>query len=88
MDVEELEQSVSEDKDVVCLFCDARFSEDHKGEFWFRCIMCNLWANEQYSVAEKDDYVCHFCRKILLNLSLSTSLIFDKNISYFLLTCV
>ncbi|CAH1953904.1 unnamed protein product [Acanthoscelides obtectus] len=62
MDVDEIGQSVCDDKDAVCLFCDERFSENQIGELWVRCIMCNLWAHEQCSGAEKDDYVCDFCR--------------------------
>ncbi|CAH1979310.1 unnamed protein product [Acanthoscelides obtectus] len=62
LDTDEIGQFTPDDNDATCIFCDHRFSEDNTGELWVRCIMCRLWAHEQCSGAEKDDYVCDFCR--------------------------
>ncbi|KAK4874660.1 hypothetical protein RN001_014020 [Aquatica leii] len=62
MDIDNIGQIVPEDKDAICLFCDDRFSVDHRGELWVCCLMCNMWAHEQCSGTEKDNYVCDFCR--------------------------
>ncbi|KAF5290945.1 hypothetical protein FQA39_LY14551 [Lamprigera yunnana] len=34
MDIDDISQIVPDDKDATCLFCDGRFSEDHRGELW------------------------------------------------------
>lgn len=62
VDIDDIGQIVPDDKDAACLFCDGRFSEDHRGELWVRCLMCNMWAHEQCSGAEKGNYVCDFCK--------------------------
>ncbi|KAK4882781.1 hypothetical protein RN001_006100 [Aquatica leii] len=62
MDIDDIGQIVPDDKDATCLFCDGPFSEDHRGELWVRCVMCNMWAHEHCTGAEKDNYVCYFCR--------------------------
>ncbi|KAF5279503.1 hypothetical protein FQA39_LY05613 [Lamprigera yunnana] len=56
MDVDDIGQIVPDDKDTTCLFCDGRFSEDRREELWVRCLMCNMWAHEQCSGAEKDNH--------------------------------
>ncbi|KAF5276845.1 hypothetical protein FQA39_LY06397 [Lamprigera yunnana] len=55
-DIDDIGQIVPDDKDATCLFCDGRFSEDHREELWVRCLMCNMWAHEHCSGAEKDNY--------------------------------
>ncbi|KAF5299253.1 hypothetical protein FQA39_LY02426 [Lamprigera yunnana] len=49
MDIDDIDQIVPDNKDATCLFCDGRFLEDHRGELWVRCLMCNMWAHEQCS---------------------------------------
>lgn len=48
--------------DAECLFCESLFSEDHSGEVWVQCVMCNHWAHSLCAGADKDLYVCDFCR--------------------------
>lgn len=62
MDIDEIGQLVPDDHDAACLFCDGRFSDDQRGELWIQCFMCNQWAHEQCSGAEKDAYICDFCQ--------------------------
>lgn len=45
---------------VNCMFCDVPFAEDNQGEIWIKCFMCNLWAHNECSRAEKEEYVCDF----------------------------
>ncbi|CAH2015458.1 unnamed protein product [Acanthoscelides obtectus] len=61
MDIDEIGKSVPDDCDTACLFCDGCFSDDQRGELWIQCFMCNQWAHEQCSGAEKDAYICDFC---------------------------
>lgn len=51
-----------DDEDAACLFCEGLFSNDNKGELWIMCIMCNLWAYNDCAGAEKDIYICDFCK--------------------------
>lgn len=62
IDIDDVGQIVPDDKDATCLFCDGRFSEDRRGELWVCCLMCNMWAHDLCSGAEKDNYVCDFCK--------------------------
>lgn len=50
------------DEDAACIFCQGLFSNDHKGELWVMCAMCHLWAHSACAGAEKDVYVCDFCK--------------------------
>lgn len=54
--------SPSKDDDAWCMFCDRKFSEDSKGELWVMCAMCSLWAHVDCAGADKDVYICDFCR--------------------------
>lgn len=48
--------------DVICIFCDRKFSEDNKGEEWIMCIMCQTWCHEVCSGAiNKKHFVCDYC---------------------------
>lgn len=49
-------------EDAECIFCSGKFSEDSSGELWIMCLMCNLWAHTECAGAEKDNYICDFCR--------------------------
>lgn len=51
-----------EDEDATCIFCESKFSNDTKGELWVQCVMCSMWAHNECSGAEKDIYVCDFCK--------------------------
>lgn len=57
-----LEQRTKPDQDVHCLFCDEMFSDNNQGEIWVMCLMCNCWAHEDCAGAEKEQYICDFCR--------------------------
>lgn len=48
--------------DALCIFCEGKFSDDVRGELWVKCLMCSLWAHNECAGAEKEDYVCDFCR--------------------------
>lgn len=48
--------------DAACMFCQRLFSDDHKGELWVMCVMCKLWAHNECAGADKDIYVCDFCK--------------------------
>lgn len=37
-------------------------SNDNKGEQWIMCVMCNLWAHNDCAGAEKEIYICDFCK--------------------------
>lgn len=50
------------DKDASCMFCEGLFSEDSKGELWVMCFVCNMWAHSDCAGAEKDVYICDFCK--------------------------
>lgn len=62
LDIDQIGEYAPENNDAICLFCGTRFSDDIRGELWVQCLMCHLWAHEQCSGAEKDAYVCDFCR--------------------------
>lgn len=49
-------------EDAECIFCCGKFSEDTSGELWVMCLMCNLWAHSECAGAEKENYICDFCR--------------------------
>lgn len=49
-------------EDASCLFCDSKFSADSRGELWVQCVICCLWAHNECAGAEKDVYICDFCR--------------------------
>ena len=55
-------QKKPDDSDAQCIFCEGRFSEDRKGELWVQCLMCNLWCHVDCAGADRDEYVCDFCR--------------------------
>lgn len=50
------------DDDASCLFCEGKFSSDVRGELWVMCLVCRLWAHSECAGAEKDAYVCDFCK--------------------------
>lgn len=52
----------TEDDDAVCMFCEGRFSNDTRGEHWIMCFMCSMWAHNECAGAEKDNYICDFCK--------------------------
>ncbi|KAJ8877678.1 hypothetical protein PR048_022133 [Dryococelus australis] len=54
--------SPPKDDDVWCTFGDRKFLEDSEAELWVMCVMCSLWAHVNYAGAEKDVYICDFCR--------------------------
>lgn len=51
-----------DDKDAECIFCNGKYSNDQRGEVWIRCVSCSLWAHFDCTGAEKDDYICDFCK--------------------------
>lgn len=51
-----------DDDDASCMFCQEMFTNDRRGEFWIRCIMCSLWAHNACADAGKNIYVCDFCK--------------------------
>ncbi|KAF5286903.1 hypothetical protein FQA39_LY00436 [Lamprigera yunnana] len=55
-------QTKPKDEDVVCMFCDGKFPEDSAGELWIMCFVCNMWAHGDCTGAEKDEYICDFCK--------------------------
>lgn len=60
-DLEELGTN-PDDGDALCLFCEAKFSEDRSGETWIKCVLCSMWAHVECAGAEKEYYVCDFCK--------------------------
>ncbi|KAJ8721007.1 hypothetical protein PYW08_006472 [Mythimna loreyi] len=48
--------------DTECIFCNAQFSNDTRGEIWVKCQSCDMWAHNDCAGAEGDYYVCDFCR--------------------------
>ncbi|XP_025159901.1 uncharacterized protein LOC112589731 [Harpegnathos saltator] len=50
------------DDDTTCIFCDRKFSDDRKGKLRVQCLMCSLWAHVDCAGAEKDYYICDYCR--------------------------
>lgn len=49
-------------QDPECIFCSEKFSHDTEGQLWVMCLMCNLWAHTECAGAEKDVYICDYCR--------------------------
>lgn len=47
--------------DVECMFCQENFSMSRSREIWVMCVICNGWAHEACTSAEKDVFVCDFC---------------------------
>ena len=33
-----------DNEDVGCVFCNGKFSEDERGEIWFKCFSCSQWG--------------------------------------------
>ena len=50
------------DEDAACIFCERKFSEDKKGELWVQCLECSMWAHNECAGADKDVYVCDYCK--------------------------
>ncbi|KAG8304277.1 hypothetical protein J6590_097796, partial [Homalodisca vitripennis] len=42
--------------DATCMFCQGQFSDDHRGELWVMCVMCQVWAHNECAGADKDIY--------------------------------
>lgn len=51
-----------DDEDTACMFCEGKFSDDTAGELWIRCFMCCMWAHSDCAGAEKEEYMCDFCK--------------------------
>lgn len=51
-----------DDEDAACMFCDGHFSSDNQGELWVMCIVCNMWAHNDCAGADRDIYICDFCK--------------------------
>lgn len=50
------------ENDAQCMFCENAFSADHRGELWVQCFMCSMWAHNDCAGAEKDEYICDWCK--------------------------
>ncbi|GBP92766.1 hypothetical protein EVAR_103646_1 [Eumeta japonica] len=48
--------------DAICIFCEAHFTADERGEIWVKCLICHMWAHNDCAGAETDYYICDFCR--------------------------
>jgi hypothetical protein len=48
--------------DARCIFCERFYSQYSKGEEWVQCISCEDWAHTECAGAEKDIYVCDYCK--------------------------
>lgn len=55
-------QSKPDDDDAACIFCDGCFSNDTRGELWIMCYMCHMWAHNDCAGAEKEPYICDYCK--------------------------
>ncbi|GBN88136.1 hypothetical protein AVEN_63434-1 [Araneus ventricosus] len=45
---------------ATCIFCDVKFSEDTRGEVWFKFVMCQMLAHLDCAGAETASYFCDF----------------------------
>jgi hypothetical protein len=52
---------VDEEQDANCVFCIGRFSEDHNGEEWIRCVKYCRRAHT-ICVGMEEDIVCEACQ--------------------------
>jgi len=50
-----------EEKDIDCVFCTGRSSEDHNVEEWIRCAKYFRWAHT-ICVGMEEDFVCEPCQ--------------------------
>ncbi|KAF5273028.1 hypothetical protein FQR65_LT04770 [Abscondita terminalis] len=50
------------ENDAQCMFCNSAFSADQKGELWVHCLMCSMWTHNECAGAEKDEYICEWCK--------------------------
>ena len=41
----------SENKDVECIFCNGKFSEDEQGEIWMKCFSWTLQVQRTESIS-------------------------------------
>jgi hypothetical protein len=48
--------------DAKSIFCERFYSQNCKGEEWVQCISCEDWAHTECAGAEKDIYVCDYCK--------------------------
>ncbi|XP_063243011.1 uncharacterized protein LOC134542569 isoform X1 [Bacillus rossius redtenbacheri] len=51
-----------DDEDAVCLFCEQVFSKDCSSELWVQCMICEMWAHNLCAGADRDVYICDFCK--------------------------
>lgn len=51
-----------DDTDAECIFCGEKFSTSQRGELWIQCLMCSMWAHNECAGAERDEYVCDWCK--------------------------
>ncbi|KAJ8883519.1 hypothetical protein PR048_015363 [Dryococelus australis] len=52
-----VEKKMTNDQDATSMFCESRFCDDNGGEVWVVCFMCSMWAHENLTGAEKDEYI-------------------------------
>ena len=50
----------SENKDIECIFCNGKFSQDERGEIWVKCFCDSLLAHLDCTPAEKAEYIGDF----------------------------
>lgn len=48
--------------DATCIFCEEKFSDDKRCDLWVQCVMCSMWAHDECSGADKEVYICDFCK--------------------------
>ena len=54
-----------ETEDCECTYCEGKFSDDHGGEPWIKCLGCHLWAHELCAgagdIISEDGFYCISC---------------------------
>lgn len=55
-------RNYKEENNIECIFCNALFSEDIRGEKWIQCLMCEMWAHEECAGSDEAHYICDFCK--------------------------
>jgi hypothetical protein len=62
-----IEENVNQIEDVICTYCNGRFSDDVQGEVQVRCDMCEDWCAEECGGTHKDKFIRDYNVDIILD---------------------
>lgn len=55
------DDSVTDEEDAACVYCNKAYSSNFRGEKWIKCIACKKWAHVECSGNGNFDFICDIC---------------------------